>query len=119
VPGDHADPAAWVLCYHGEALAEQPAKLDEMVRMGLRSTGEETSMADQPFSLDFGVTLTAVVRPEEVGGYSAEVPLLPGCVTEAETLEELRDNLREAAEGWLEAMQDLARLRQASGATAP
>jgi predicted RNase H-like HicB family nuclease len=40
-------------------------------------------------------------------------------VTEAETLEELRANLREAAEGWLEAMQDLARLRQANGAATP
>lgn len=52
--------------------------------------------------------MTAIVRPEEEGGFSAEVPALPGCFTEGETLEELRDNLREAADGWLKAHQDLA-----------
>jgi predicted RNase H-like HicB family nuclease len=59
------------------------------------------------FSLDFPATLTAIVRSEEGGGFSAEVPALPGCFTEGETLEELRENLREAAEGWLKAHQDL------------
>lgn len=62
----------------------------------------------EPFALDFPATLTAIVRPEEGGGYSAEVPGLPGCFTEGETLEELRENLRDAAEGWLKAHHDLA-----------
>jgi predicted RNase H-like HicB family nuclease len=60
------------------------------------------------FSMDFPVTLTAVIHPEESGGFSAEVPALPGCFTEGETLDELRENLREAAEGWLKANHDLA-----------
>ncbi len=60
------------------------------------------------FSMDFPVTLTAIVRPEETGGFSAEVPALPGCFTEGDTLEEVRENLREAAEGWLKANHDLA-----------
>jgi len=60
------------------------------------------------FSLDFPATLTAIVRSEESGGFSAEVPALPGCFTEGETLEELRGNLQEAADGWLKAHQDLA-----------
>jgi len=49
------------------------------------------------------VTIKAVVHKAEVGGYWAEVPALPGCVTQAENMEDLRSNLREAIEGWLEA----------------
>ena len=59
------------------------------------------------FSLDLPVILTAIVRPEESGGFSAEVPALPGCFTEGETLEELQENLREAAEGWLKVHHEL------------
>ena len=56
----------------------------------------------EPIAVQFGVTLTAIVRPEpDVGGFSAVVPALPGCVTQGETLEEVRANLREAVEGWL------------------
>ncbi len=55
-----------------------------------------------PIPVQFTVTLTALVYPEsEAGGYSAEVPALPGCHTQGETLEEVQANLREAAEGWL------------------
>jgi predicted RNase H-like HicB family nuclease len=60
------------------------------------------------------VTLTALVYPEpEAGGYSAEVPALPGCYTQGETLEEIRSNLREAAEGWLHSAHDEAASRSA------
>jgi len=53
-------------------------------------------------AVELAVTLTALIRPEpEAGGYSAEVPALPGCCTQGETLDEVRANLREAAEGWL------------------
>ena len=58
-------------------------------------------------AIDVPVTLTAVVRPEpEAGGYSASVPALPGCHTQGETLDEVRANLREAAEGWLAVAHD-------------
>ena len=49
------------------------------------------------------MNIKAVVHKAEEGGYWAEVPALPGCVTQAETMPELRRNLREAIEGWLEA----------------
>ena len=63
----------------------------------------------RPIPIEFGVTLTALVYPEpDAGGFSAEIPALPGCVTQGETLEEVRDNLREAAEGWLGAAHDEA-----------
>ncbi len=55
-----------------------------------------------PIPLQFTITLTALVHPEpEAGGYSAEVPALPGCYMQGETLEEIQANVREAALGWL------------------
>ena len=49
------------------------------------------------------MTLKAIIHPAEEGGFWAEVPALPGCVTQGETREELERNIREAVEGWLEA----------------
>jgi len=47
------------------------------------------------------VTLKAIIHEAEEGGFWAEVPALPGCVTQGETVEEVTQNLREAIEGWL------------------
>lgn len=47
--------------------------------------------------------LKAIIHVAEEGGYWAEVPALPGCVTQADTREELETNLQEAVEGWLSA----------------
>ena len=47
--------------------------------------------------------LRAIIHKAEEGGYWAKVPALPGCVTQAETTEELERNLQEAIEGWLAA----------------
>ncbi|MEP6821790.1 MAG: type II toxin-antitoxin system HicB family antitoxin [Chthoniobacterales bacterium] len=47
------------------------------------------------------MTLKALIHNAEEGGFWAEVPALPGCVTQGETLDELRANIREAIEGWL------------------
>jgi predicted RNase H-like HicB family nuclease len=43
----------------------------------------------------------AIVHKAEEGGFWAEVPTIPGCATQGETMEELRFNLREAIEGCL------------------
>lgn len=42
-----------------------------------------------------------VVHEAEEGGYWAEVPAIPGCVSQGETFEELLQNLYEAVEGCL------------------
>lgn len=42
-----------------------------------------------------------IVHQAEEGGYWAEVPAIPGCVSQGETLEELDDNIREAIVGCL------------------
>ena len=47
--------------------------------------------------------LRAFIHADETGGYWAEVPALPGCVTQGETIDEVSENLREAIEAWLEA----------------
>ena len=60
-----------------------------------------------PVAVDVAVVLTAIIRPEpDAGGYSATIPALPGCHTQGETLDEVRANLREAAEGWLAVAHD-------------
>lgn len=45
--------------------------------------------------------IQAVIHVAEEGGYWAEVPSIPGCATEGDTMEELLDSLREAIEGCL------------------
>lgn len=45
--------------------------------------------------------LKVIIHKAEEGGLWAEVPALPGCVTQAETLEELLPNIYEAVEGCL------------------
>jgi predicted RNase H-like HicB family nuclease len=47
------------------------------------------------------MTLKAIIHEAEEGGFWAEVPALPGCFTQAESLKELEANLHEAIEGWL------------------
>jgi len=41
-------------------------------------------------------TYNVIVHSAEEGGYWAEVPDLPGCATEGDTLDELAANVREA-----------------------
>jgi predicted RNase H-like HicB family nuclease len=65
-----------------------------------------------PIAVDVAIVLTAIIHPEpEAGGYSASIPALPGCHTQGETLEEVRANLREAAEGWLAVAHEAALAR--------
>lgn len=45
--------------------------------------------------------LKVIVHEAEEGGYWAEVPSIPGCVTQAETFDELLGNLYEVVEGCL------------------
>ncbi len=47
--------------------------------------------------------IRAIVHKADEGGFWAEVPALPGCVTQGETMDEIRNNLMEAIELWLEA----------------
>ncbi len=46
--------------------------------------------------------LEVIVHEAEEGGFWAEVPAIPGRVTQGETFEELLGNLYEAVEGCLQ-----------------
>ncbi|MGH2632281.1 MAG: type II toxin-antitoxin system HicB family antitoxin [Tepidiformaceae bacterium] len=43
-----------------------------------------------------------VIRGDDLDGYLAEAPELPGCVTAGETVVEALELLRDAMEGWVE-----------------
>jgi predicted RNase H-like HicB family nuclease len=45
--------------------------------------------------------IKVVVHEAEEGGFWAEVPAIPGCATQGETMDELLRNLQEAIEGCL------------------
>jgi predicted RNase H-like HicB family nuclease len=59
------------------------------------------------------MNIKAVIHPAEEGGYWAEVPALPGCITEGDTIDEVMANLKDAIEGWL----DVANERQIAQST--
>jgi predicted RNase H-like HicB family nuclease len=44
-----------------------------------------------------------VVHEAEEGGWWAEVPALPGCASQADTMDELLVKMREAIAAWIEA----------------
>lgn len=48
----------------------------------------------------------AIFMAEEEGGYSVYVPDLPGCVSQGETFEEAKKNIKEAIELYLETTDD-------------
>ena len=45
--------------------------------------------------------IKVIVHEAEEGGYWAEVPAIPGCATQGETMDELLRNLNDAIEGCL------------------
>lgn len=51
-------------------------------------------------------TYTTIVHEDPSGGYWAEVPALPGCYSQGETMDEVLTNIREAALGVLEVLRE-------------
>jgi len=47
--------------------------------------------------------LKVLFEPSDEGGYTVTVPALPGCISEGDSLDEARRNIREAIELYLEA----------------
>ncbi len=50
-----------------------------------------------------------LLRPIEDGWWLAEVPSLPGCLTQGETRDDAMDNIREAIELYLESLAEEGR----------
>ena len=55
----------------------------------------------RPERICFGMRIKVVVHKAEEGGFWAEVPAIPGCATQGDTMDELMRNLHEAVEGCL------------------
>ena len=55
-----------------------------------------------------------VIEKGESGYYVAEVPALPGCISQGKTIEETKNNIKEAIAGWIEVMNDRARHQKAT-----
>lgn len=53
--------------------------------------------------------LEIIVEKDESGYYVGEVSALPGCFSQGKTIKELKRNIAEAIEGWLEVMNDKAK----------
>jgi len=49
---------------------------------------------------------TVLIHPTEEGGYWSEVPALPGCYSQGETIEETLSNSKEAIEAHLMALKE-------------
>lgn len=54
---------------------------------------------------DRNMKLQVVVEEDEAGYFAAEVPALPGCLSQGKSREEAIANVKEAVEGWLEVME--------------
>ena len=55
--------------------------------------------------------LKVIVHEVEEGGYWAEVPAIPGCMSQGQTLQELIENLYDAVEGCLSIDMDEIQLK--------
>ena len=45
-----------------------------------------------------------IIEKDETGYYTAEVPLMPGCLSQGKTIEEVKFNIVEAINAWIEVM---------------
>jgi antitoxin HicB len=99
-----------------ERLAELAARPDDQIDFS------DIPERNRPVTIEVKVRLQALAVPEAAGGYSILVPALPGCVSQAGTIEEVQANVVEAAEGWLASMHDHNKdedLRVARGESKP
>jgi antitoxin HicB len=46
-----------------------------------------------------------LLEPNEDGGYTVHVPLLPGCISEGDTRKEALANIKEAIEAYCESLE--------------
>ncbi len=50
--------------------------------------------------------LTVKIDQDESGYFVAEVPALPGCLSQGKTFQEAEENIKEAIQGWLAVMNE-------------
>ena len=59
-------------------------------------------------------SFSVVIHGDPEGGFWAEVPALPGCYSQGDTIDELWENIREAITGVLEVMREQGRQPEAN-----
>jgi len=99
------------------ALTEDPTKMIEATAQGqvviaidvepiVKNLQAEVTQLSATREIDVrarGRGYRAVLTPDlEAGGYTIEVPELPGCITEADAFSEAKRMAREAIEAWLD-----------------
>lgn len=47
-----------------------------------------------------------ILIPDETGGYTVEVPSLPGCISEGDTIDEALANIQEAITLYIEVLRE-------------
>ncbi len=50
-------------------------------------------------------TFRVIIEPNESGGYTITVPMLPGCISEGDTKIEALANIKEAIELYIESLE--------------
>jgi antitoxin HicB len=51
-------------------------------------------------------TYTVIFEKAKEGGYIATVPILPGCMTQGETFEEAKNNIKDAISGYIQVLKE-------------
>lgn len=64
---------------------------------------------DYYMSLEYEIKLRKLME-EEGSGWFAEIPSLPGCMSDGETVEEALSNLNNAKKSWIETSLELGRI---------
>ena len=59
-------------------------------------------------------TFAVVIHEEPTGGFWGEVPALPGCYSQGDSIDQLLENMREAIAGVLEVMEEDGRAPEGS-----
>lgn len=59
-----------------------------------------------PFQLGAAMKFRVLINPDEDGVFVAEVPTLPGCISQGATREEAVQNIREAIALYLESLEE-------------
>lgn len=108
------------------ALAEDTSKAIEATAHGqvvisiavepiVRTLEADVAKLSAPRELDIrvrGRSHRVVITPDlQAGGYTAEVPSLPGCLTEGDTMAEAKQMVREAIALWIDASAATSRKR--------
>jgi len=56
--------------------------------------------------MSLSLTYKVLLKPEPEGGFTVNVPALPGCITYGETLDEAKANAQEAIELYIESLKE-------------